>query len=102
MTDILTGSEVEWADGSKGWLLNGKFHREDGPAVEWADGTKQWFLNGKQHRIDGPAIECSDGIKHWFLNGIQLPSEEVAQWIEENMVDLNTDEGQMAYKLRWI
>ena len=35
--------------GTKEWLLNGKRHREDGPAVEWADGTKAWFLNDKQY-----------------------------------------------------
>jgi len=30
------------------WFLNGKRHREDGPAVEWYNGTKQWYLNGKE------------------------------------------------------
>ena len=28
------------------WYLNGKRHREDGPANEWADGTKSWWVNG--------------------------------------------------------
>ena len=27
--------------------INGKRHREDGPALEFADGTKEWYLNGK-------------------------------------------------------
>ena len=31
--------------GTKWWLLNGKLHREDGPAVEWTDGNKHWYLN---------------------------------------------------------
>ena len=35
-------------DGSKRWLLNGKRHREDGPAIEWPDGSKFWFLNGEK------------------------------------------------------
>jgi NADPH-dependent ferric siderophore reductase len=30
------------------WFLNGKLHREDGPAVEWADGSRSWWLNGEQ------------------------------------------------------
>ena len=47
----------EGADGDKSWYLNGKRHREDGPAIEDADGDKFWYLNGKQHREDGPAIE---------------------------------------------
>jgi len=28
--------------------LNGKYHREDGPALEYADGYKAWYLNGKE------------------------------------------------------
>ena len=38
-----------WANGTKHWYLNGKLHREDGPAIEWADGNKSWHLNGKRH-----------------------------------------------------
>ena len=33
--------------GTKFWQLNGKLHREDGPAFEWADGAKQWWMNDK-------------------------------------------------------
>ena len=36
-------------DGFKIWCLNGKLHREDGPAVEWADGSKYWWLNDTQY-----------------------------------------------------
>ena len=55
-------------DGSKEWYLNGKKHREDGPAVEEANGSKYWYLNGKCHRedveghtitIDGKEIKLS-------------------------------------------
>ena len=35
-------------NGNKFWLLNGKFHREDGPAIEFANGQKDWYLNGKR------------------------------------------------------
>ena len=28
------------------YYLDGKFHREDGPAIEWNDGTKSWYING--------------------------------------------------------
>ena len=34
-------------NGDKIWCLNGKVHREDGPAVEYANGHKVWYLNGK-------------------------------------------------------
>ena len=56
-------------DGSKEWFLNGKFHKEDGPACEYSSGIKEWWLNGKRHRTDGPAVEYPDGTKHWYLNG---------------------------------
>jgi hypothetical protein len=38
---------VTWPSGTKEWRINGKYHREDGPAIEWIDGSKEWFLNGK-------------------------------------------------------
>jgi len=57
------------SNGTKEWFLNGKRHREDGPAHIERDGTKYWFLNGKLHREDGPAIERSDGTKQWWLEG---------------------------------
>ena len=63
------GPANEWADGSKSWYLNGKLHREDGPAIDRAGGSKEWFLNGKRHREDGPACEWADGSKYWCLNG---------------------------------
>ena len=66
------GPAVEGADGTKFWYLNGYHHREDGPAIEYADGTKYWFLHGRRHREDGPAIEFADGTKCWYLNDKQV------------------------------
>ena len=64
--------------GDKYWYLNGKRHREDGPAVEWDNGNKYWWLNGKLHREDGPiAVERSNGYtKSWYLNGEEVTEEE--------------------------
>ena len=62
------GPAVEEANGTKFWHLNGERHREDGPAVEGADGYKAWYLNGKRHREDGPAVEWAYGEKSWYLN----------------------------------
>ena len=59
-------------NGTKCWYLNGKFHREDGPAIEYADGDKRWYLNGNLHREDGPAVED----KCWYLNGKELTEQE--------------------------
>jgi len=63
------GELITYSDGTKEWCLNGKLHREDGPAVEFSNGTKYWYLNGQCHRVDGPAVEYPDGTKAWYLNG---------------------------------
>jgi hypothetical protein len=70
------GPACEYAGGSRVWYLNNKLHREDGPACEYADGTKIWYLNDQRHREDGPAIEYADGTKEWYLNGVPLTEEE--------------------------
>ena len=43
----------------------------------YADGSKSWYLNGKLHREDGPAVESADGDKYWWLNGKKVTEEEV-------------------------
>ena len=75
-------------EGNKGWYLNGKLHREDGPALEYADGSNSWYLNGKLHReevmgnntkdnVNSPShynqagIECIDAIKASLGDGYQ-------------------------------
>ncbi len=40
------------------------------------NGTKEWFLNGKYHREDGPAIENSNGSKLWYLDGSYYSEQE--------------------------
>jgi hypothetical protein len=70
------GPAVECTDGTREWYLNGDLHREDGPACEYPDGTRWWYLNGKRHREDGPAIEYSDGRRWWYLNGEEYTEEE--------------------------
>ena len=65
-----------YSDGYKAWYLNGKFHREDGPAVEHSNGSKYWWLNGERHREDGPAVELNNGTKSWYLNGKEFTEEE--------------------------
>jgi hypothetical protein len=74
-------------DESKKWFLNGKLHREDGPAIEYPDGSEEWYLNNKLHREDGPAIDHSDGTKKWYLNDREVTEEEV-MGRKENEVEL--------------
>ena len=70
------GPAIECANGTKHWFLNDKRHREDGPAIELASGHKEWYLNGELHREDGPAIEWASGDKHWYLNGKEMSEQE--------------------------
>ena len=73
-------------DGTKRWFLNGKRHREEGPAYEHPDGTKAWYLNGKYHREGSPAVERPDGTKEWFLNGEKIhPETLVDLWLEREV-----------------
>jgi len=65
-----------YENGNKYWLINGKLHREDGPAVEYTNGDKSWYLNGNLHREDGPAVEYTNGDKYWWLNGEKLTEDE--------------------------
>jgi len=68
------------------WFLNGKHHREDGPALEWADGDKEWWLHGKPHREDGPAVEWPDGTKEWWLHNKEVhPETLVDLWLSRGV-----------------
>jgi len=76
-------------NGTKRWLLNGRRHREDGPAIEMWDGRKEWWLHGSRHREDGPAYEGVDGTKLWFLNDQKVHPE--------TLVDLQLSRGVFCY-----
>jgi hypothetical protein len=70
------GPAVECASGYKEWWLNDLHHREGAPAVEHVNGTKEWYLNGVHHREDGPAFEGVHGYKEWYLHGEELTEQE--------------------------
>lgn len=57
------------------YQVDGKFHRDDGPAIEWVTGYKGWFQNDKFHRLDGPAFESPDGNHTWWINGENIPCD---------------------------
>ena len=40
------------------------------------DGDQYWYLDGKYHREDGPAIIYADGEQAWYLNDIELTEQE--------------------------
>ena len=54
--------------------------------ITMPNGTKYWSLNGKYHREDGPAIERSNGTKEWCLNGNSIyPETLVDLWLEREV-----------------
>jgi len=75
-------------DGTKKWFVDGRLHRDEGPAIEFPDGDKVWFRYGKihrdggsamyqnihriwyqhgmVHREGGPACEADNGSMHWY------------------------------------
>jgi hypothetical protein len=97
------GPAIEYADGAKYWYLNCKLHREDGPAIEWANGDKLWYLNGECHREDGPAIEYTSGDKHWYLNGKRLTEEEFnARMTPAKELTVGQIEALLGYKVEIV
>jgi hypothetical protein len=93
MTNYIKYEVRVYANGRKSWHLNGKRHREDGPAIEYSNGDKEWYLNGKSHREDGPAVEYSNGAKAWYLNDEWLTQEEfnkrMTPTVEMTMAEIN-------------
>lgn len=71
-----TGNFVDFM-GDIIWLVNGKYHREEGPALIRKNGNKYWYKYGKLHRLDGPAADLSKrGYKEYYINGDNIASEE--------------------------
>jgi hypothetical protein len=55
------------------WWLHGERHRLDGPAQIYGIGTdlvvQEWWVHDQRHRSDGPAITISDGQQEWYVHG---------------------------------
>jgi len=52
-----------------------EIHRKNKPAIEHKY-CKSWYIDGKKHRDDGPAVEYGNGYKYWYLNGKEYSEEE--------------------------
>ena len=46
-----------------------------------SDGTQAWYLNGKLHRESGPAVINPDGCQGWYLNGNMYSFKEYVDLI---------------------
>jgi hypothetical protein len=65
----------------------------------WANGNKYWFLNGKHHREDGPAFERANGAKSWWLNGEKLTETEFNNRMKKPCSGKIVEIGGVKYKL---
>jgi hypothetical protein len=65
-----------------------------------SDGTQGWWLNDKLHREDGPAYIGCYGTQYWYINGKHI-TKEVTIWAKERNIDLNnmSDEDKMVLKI---
>ena len=59
-------------DGTIFYMLDGKCHREDGPARKFISGTEFWLVDGNFHRMDGPAASYANGYQEWWIRGERL------------------------------
>lgn len=82
--------------GEKRWLLNGKLHRDDGPAIEWKDGA-EWFRHGEHHRTDGPAVDRSDR-RCWYIDGEFLSETQFIERTNTPVMEVTID-GDKVWKL---
>ena len=60
-------------NGSEYWYKNDQLHREDGPAILGIDANgntfQEWWINGKRHRENGPAVISTDR-EYWYMHGV--------------------------------
>ena len=83
LVKFLDGSAYECWRGNQIWVLNGNYHRTDGPAVIYPNGYQAWYLNGKRHRTDGPAVIYGNGAQRWCLNDKEMTEKEHAKAIQQ-------------------
>lgn len=55
---------------------------------EEADESIRWYIEGKLHREDGPALE-NESEKVWYLNDIELTEQEFNRWLDKKNLNKN-------------
>jgi len=102
---------IIFPDGTKFWYVNGKRHRDNGPAVERINGDKEWWFNNYRHRTNGPAGEYIDGTKYWWFENIQYTEEGYNEKVKDYKVEVTSTQENNSYSqghkdghsgLRWL
>ena len=53
--------------------------------IEYPNGSIYYYVNGKCHREDGPAVIWDDGSLWYYIHGKNI-TKEVNNWIKENNI----------------
>nr|QBK85436.1 MAG: hypothetical protein LCMAC101_00230 [Marseillevirus LCMAC101] len=82
-TMVNSNGQMEWYD------LEGKLHRDKGPARIFPDDCFEWYQHGNIHRdeCDYPASICVNGGRRWYRNG-KLHREPCPITGEDNPADI--------------
>ena len=86
----------------KMWYVDGKLHREDGPAFEAGNGSKEWYIDDLRHRTDGPAVVYFKGglYKKGSLKWCYYDREySFKAWCE---ITEKTEDEIIQLKLKWF
>ena len=96
------GPAIEYANGTKYWYINGLLHREDGPAIDWPDRTAIWYIKNNRHRLDGPAVIFDRCSSIWCINDHDV-TDEITKWAKDNDIDLDnlSEDDKLLIKLTW-
>jgi len=78
------------------YLVNGKFHRIEGPAVI-SKHVEQWYRRGRLYRTDGPAVvykgECRKKFDdEYWIKDCPLSEEKYKEWRRYALLDSFLDE----------
>jgi hypothetical protein len=88
-------------DGSMEWTVNGKRHRENGPAIVRPNGAREYWLNGHMHRVEAPAYFGPYGATRWMIKSVDI-TEAVQEWLSITKYKWPLNEyQQMEFKMRF-
>jgi hypothetical protein len=54
------------------WIKHGLYHREGGPAITFHNGDTAWYYEGKRHRQDGPAVVSKTRGNEYYRHGVKV------------------------------
>jgi hypothetical protein len=86
----IDGPAVRHLNGYVSWFFEDEYHREGGPAMSWGD-TKIFANHGYLHNIDGPAVICRTHGFHleYFLYGYLVSKELHGDLVDTYMMHLD-------------